>query len=261
MTTTAVEDLLRELAPQVLGGLVRRHGQFEGCEDAVQEAVLAAAVQWPAEGVPGSPRGWLMTVASRRLIDQLRSDHARRERESATAAEPPPEDVPDTDDTLVLLFLCCHPTLTAASADRAHAARGRRPDHGRDRPRVPGPRGDHGGQDQPRQAAHQGRREHVQPARGRRARGAAAGRPARALPDLQRGVHGLLRPRARPPRPRPRGDPAGPDGARAAAGRRRGDRAAGADAADPRPPGGAHDAGRRPGAAGRAGPRAGGTAR
>jgi RNA polymerase sigma factor (sigma-70 family) len=115
VTTTAVEDLLRELAPQVLGGLVRRHGQFEGCEDAVQEAVLAAAVQWPADGVPASPRGWLMTVASRRLIDQLRSDHARREREQATAAEPPPEDVPDTDDTLVLLFLCCHPTLTAAS--------------------------------------------------------------------------------------------------------------------------------------------------
>jgi RNA polymerase sigma factor (sigma-70 family) len=115
VTTTAVEDLLRELAPQVLGALVRRHGQFEGCEDAVQEAVLAAAVQWPAQGVPDNPRGWLMTVASRRLIDQLRSDHARRERESATAAEPPPEDVPDTDDTLVLLFLCCHPTLTAAS--------------------------------------------------------------------------------------------------------------------------------------------------
>src|SRR6202167_4630476 len=116
MTASAIEDLLRELAPQVLGGLGRRHGQFEGCEDAVQEAVLAAAVQWPAEGGPDSPRGWLMTVASRRLIDQMRSDHARRERESATAAEPPPEDVPDTDDTLVLLFLCCHPTLTAASA-------------------------------------------------------------------------------------------------------------------------------------------------
>ena len=115
MTAPVLEDLLRELTPQVLGVLVRRHGQFEGCEDAVQEAVLAAAVQWPAEGVPGNPRGWLVTVASRRLIDQVRSDHARRERESATAAEVVPEDVPDTDDTLVLLFLCCHPALTAAS--------------------------------------------------------------------------------------------------------------------------------------------------
>jgi RNA polymerase sigma factor (sigma-70 family) len=116
MTVPALEDLLRELTPQVLGALVRRHGQFEDCEDAVQEAVLAATVQWPAEGVPGNPRGWLATVASRRLIDRMRSDHARRERESAAAtAEAAPEDVPDTDDTLVLLFLCCHPALTAAS--------------------------------------------------------------------------------------------------------------------------------------------------
>ncbi|WP_030506063.1 RNA polymerase sigma factor [Microbispora rosea] len=116
MTAPVIEGLLRELTPQVLGALVRRHGQFEGCEDAVQEAVLAAAVQWPAEGVPDNPRGWLSTVASRRLIDQMRSDHARRERESVTAAvEVLPQEVPDTDDTLVLLFLCCHPTLTAAS--------------------------------------------------------------------------------------------------------------------------------------------------
>ncbi|MFC4062300.1 RNA polymerase sigma factor [Planomonospora corallina] len=115
MTTQAIEDLLRELTPQVLGALTRRNGRFEECEDAVQEAVLAAAVQWPAEGVPGNPRGWLITVASRRLIDQVRSDHARREREAATAAEAAPEDVPDTDDSLVLLFLCCHPALTPAS--------------------------------------------------------------------------------------------------------------------------------------------------
>ncbi|WP_310722972.1 DUF6596 domain-containing protein [Streptomyces sp. N2A] len=115
MTAPPMEDLLRELTPQVLGALGRRHGQFEGCEDAVQEAVLAATVQWPAEGMPDNPRGWLMTVASRRLIDQMRSDHARRERESAVAVEVVPEDVPDTDDTLVLLFLCCHPSLTAAS--------------------------------------------------------------------------------------------------------------------------------------------------
>ncbi|WP_411122406.1 RNA polymerase sigma factor [Streptomyces sp. x-19] len=115
MTAHDFEDLLRALAPQVLGTLVRRYGQFEGCEDAVQEAVLAATVQWPADGVPAHPRGWLVTVASRRLIDQLRSDRARRERESATATEVVPEDVPDTDDSLVLLFLCCHPTLTAAS--------------------------------------------------------------------------------------------------------------------------------------------------
>src|SRR5580692_1069048 len=115
MTAPAIEDLLRELTPQVLGALVRRYGQFEGCEDAVQESVLAATVQWPDGGVPGNPRGWLMTVASRRLIDQIRSDQARRDREWATATEAAPEDVPDTDDTLVLLFLCCHPILTGAS--------------------------------------------------------------------------------------------------------------------------------------------------
>ncbi|GAA2757897.1 RNA polymerase sigma factor [Actinopolymorpha rutila] len=115
MTAPAVEDLLRELTPQVLGALVRRHGQFEDCEDAVQEAVLAATAQWPADGVPNNPHGWLVTVASRRLIDHMRSDHARRERESAAATEVVPEDVPDTDDTLVLLFLCCHPALTPSS--------------------------------------------------------------------------------------------------------------------------------------------------
>jgi RNA polymerase sigma factor (sigma-70 family) len=120
-TDRATEDLLRELAPQVLGVLVRRHGQFEECEDAVQEAVLAAAVRWPDEGMPASPRGWLITAASRRLIDQIRSDHARRAREAAAVEQAPElrgdtgDDVPATDDTLVLLFLCCHPALTPAS--------------------------------------------------------------------------------------------------------------------------------------------------
>jgi RNA polymerase sigma factor (sigma-70 family) len=110
------EDELRSLAPQVLGTLIRRYGQFDACEDAVQEALLAAALQWPAEGVPGNPRGWLITVAVRRLTDQWRSDDARRRRELTIATmAPTDEDVPDRDDTLTLLFLCCHPALSAAS--------------------------------------------------------------------------------------------------------------------------------------------------
>jgi RNA polymerase sigma factor (sigma-70 family) len=117
-----VEDLLRPLVPQVLGALVRRYGHFDACEDAVQEASLAAALQWPEQGVPQNPRGWLITVASRRMTDQLRSDQARRRREDTTAtagaapAPAPDEDrPPEGDDTLALLFLCCHPTLSPAS--------------------------------------------------------------------------------------------------------------------------------------------------
>ncbi len=88
-TDAGVEDLLRALAPQVLGALVRRHGQFDACEDAVQEALIAAAAQWPRDGVPDNPRAWLLTVAGRRLIDAWRSDSARRAREDgALAAEP-----------------------------------------------------------------------------------------------------------------------------------------------------------------------------
>ncbi|MEV4060464.1 RNA polymerase sigma factor [Nonomuraea dietziae] len=108
------EELLRELAPRVLGVLVRRYGQFDACEDAVQEALLAAATQWPKEGVPDNPKGWLVTVASRRMIDEIRSEEARRRREAEQALEEPPA-VPDQDDTLTLLFLCCHPSLTPAS--------------------------------------------------------------------------------------------------------------------------------------------------
>jgi RNA polymerase sigma factor (sigma-70 family) len=120
-----VDELLRELAPQVLATLVRRHGQFDLCEDAVQEALLAAAVQWPAAGIPERPRGWLVTVASRRLTDQVRGESARRRREEAVAARAPADelvapgpyaDLPAAgDDTLTLLFLCCHPALSPAS--------------------------------------------------------------------------------------------------------------------------------------------------
>jgi RNA polymerase sigma factor (sigma-70 family) len=114
-TPTRIEDLLRELAPQVLATLVRRYGDFDTCEDAVQEALLAAALQWPADGTPANPKGWLTTVASRRWIERWREEAARRRREQTAAAQAPPEPVPGIDDTLTVLLLCCHPSLTRAS--------------------------------------------------------------------------------------------------------------------------------------------------
>ncbi|GAA2212146.1 sigma factor-like helix-turn-helix DNA-binding protein [Nonomuraea monospora] len=121
----AVEGLLRELAPQVLGTLVRRYEQFDMCEDAVQEALLDASVQWPRDGVPDNPRGWLVTVAARRVVDHVRSEHARRRREESVAVSvaadellapaPGEERSGDRDDTLTLLFLCCHPALSVTS--------------------------------------------------------------------------------------------------------------------------------------------------
>ncbi len=116
MTSRDVENLLRELAPQVLGALVRRYGGFDTCEDAVQEALLAAALQWPSDGLPDNPKAWLITTASRRRIEAWRSDTARQRREETAAAlEPPEADPPGVDDTLTLLLLCCHPSLTQAS--------------------------------------------------------------------------------------------------------------------------------------------------
>ncbi|MEO6419809.1 MAG: sigma-70 family RNA polymerase sigma factor [Polyangiaceae bacterium] len=124
MKTTG-EQLLRELAPQVLGAVVRRYGDFGAAEDAVQEALTAAAFQWPRTGVPEDPRAWLVQVAARKLTDQIRSESARRRRETKTVLETPPEDnvVPppdeasvEQDDALVLLFMCCHPALTRPSA-------------------------------------------------------------------------------------------------------------------------------------------------
>ncbi len=120
------ESLLRELAPQVLGAVIRRFRDFADAEDAVQEALAAASVQWPNEGIPDNPRGWLIHVAARRMTDHIRSETARRQREQLAVTEAPadrqfapPADslaTGERDDTLVLLFMCCHPALTAPSA-------------------------------------------------------------------------------------------------------------------------------------------------
>jgi len=119
-----VEDLLRPLAPQVLGAVVRRYGHFDTAEDATQEALLAAATQWPKDGVPDNPRAWLITVASRRLTDLLRSEQARQRREDDVArwtladqwlAPAAARPATESDDTLILLFMCCHPSLSPAS--------------------------------------------------------------------------------------------------------------------------------------------------
>jgi RNA polymerase sigma factor (sigma-70 family) len=117
------EHLLRELAPQVLGAVMRRFRDFAAAEDAVQEALIAATVQWPRDGLPDNPRAWLIQVASRRMTDHVRSEVARQRRETAAAMEmdqlvPPVDTERETneDDTLILLFMCCHPALTSSSA-------------------------------------------------------------------------------------------------------------------------------------------------
>jgi RNA polymerase sigma factor (sigma-70 family) len=121
---THTENLLRELAPQVLGSTVRRFKDFAAAEDAVQEALVAASVQWPKEGIPDNPRGWLIQVATRRMTDFLRSETARRSREELVArpslidpwSKFRQDGTLERDDTLVLLFMCCHPALTPSSA-------------------------------------------------------------------------------------------------------------------------------------------------
>ena len=122
--TSPVEHLLRELAPQVLGAVMRRFRDFAAAEDAVQEALIAAASQWPREGMPRNPRGWLIQVAVRRMTDHIRSEIARRNRESEVAAATPfvvapeiyHESTDEPDDTFLLLFMCCHSSLSPASA-------------------------------------------------------------------------------------------------------------------------------------------------
>ncbi len=121
MTVTELEEVWRREVPHVLGSLVRSYGHFDDCEDATQEALLAAATQWPVDGVPRNPRGWLIRVAQRRLIDQVRSDGARRRREESQAQPTGPtrnegsSGTGELDDSLYVLLLCCHPALTKAS--------------------------------------------------------------------------------------------------------------------------------------------------
>ena len=228
------EQLWRSLTPQVIGALVRRYGDFGRAEDAVQEALLAASVQWPRDGVPDDPRAWLIRVASRRLIDLWRSDDARARRELAEADTAPsdahvqaPADawveqdrgevVVDGDDTLTLLLLCCHPALTPASQVALTLRAVARTHDGRDRERLPRAGADDGAADQPRQGRDPSGRRAVPDAGGGAAAPADGGGASRALPRLQRGLHHQSRRPAAPGRPDPRGDPPGPRRPRAAA--------------------------------------------
>jgi RNA polymerase sigma factor (sigma-70 family) len=115
----ALSAQLRELAPRALGAVVRRYGDFADAEDAVQEALAAAARTWPTDP-PAQPLAWLVTVASRRMVDQIRSDDARRRREETVAlldvGGDAAGDSAGDDDSLVLLFLCCHDALSPTLA-------------------------------------------------------------------------------------------------------------------------------------------------
>ena len=249
-----VEDLLREAAPRVLAAVVRRFGDFADSEDAVQEAMIDAARQWPAQGTPESPTGWLIAVASRRMTDRIRADSARRAREERLAVEPEPGPTAEADDTLALIFMCCRPELTPASAialtlravgglsTAQIAAAFLVPEKtmGRRIARA-------------KQTVAEAEEPFGLPAGGGTG-GAAAHRALGPLPDLQRGLRGERGGRAGADRALRRGDPADPDRAAGAARGARGRRPAGADAADRRAPPRPHRRARRTGAAGRAGP-------
>ena len=258
------EDLLRECAPGVLAALTRRYGRFDAAEDAVQEALMAAAQQWPVDGVPDNPRAWLITVAGRRLTDMFRSEAARRHaRDRRGRVDPSVASHAPAADEVDLQRRHPHPAVPvlpsgadAAVAGGVDAARRGRPDHRADRcarsscRNRPWDNGSAG-----RSRGPQGGRA-VRHADAGRAAGPARRRVAGAVPDLQRGLHRDLRARPAARRPRRRGDPADPRCAPVASRRRRGRRPARADAADRRPSARAGARRRVAGPARRAGPHA-----
>ena len=258
---TGYEDVWRESTPHVLAALVRRYGDFAAAEDALQEALLAAARQWPADGTPANPRGWLIRVASRRLVDARRSDRARAGREAVVVDQLPADELVspaadavgpnDGDDSLALLVLCCHPALSRPSqvALTLRAVAGLGTDRIARAFLVP--------------ESTMAQRISRAKARLRQVDEPFGVPPAAELPErvasvahvlylifteghtatVGAGLHRRL--------PGPRGDPADPPSARPAARRERGDRPAGADAAHRLPARGAH---RRRGIAGAARP-------
>ena len=187
---TRIVDLLRDLAPQVLAAVVTAVRGLRAAEDAVQEALLAAATQWPRDGVPDEPARLAhpgrVSAADRPVAERPRSRPDARS--PAASARSHRDERPRTGRHAVLLFMCCHPGAHAGLGDRAHTARRRRAHHGRDRERVPRPRGDDGPADQPREADDQGVRRAVPDCRPEERAGAPARGAARALSDLQRGL-------------------------------------------------------------------------
>jgi len=257
-----VGRVFREEYGRAVSVLVRVFGDIDIAEDAVQDAFARAAARWPADGLPPSPAGWIITTARNQAIDRLRREASRASRHAQAAllhasqeaaGAQPAEEGPVRDDRLRLLFTCCHPALSPARPGRAHPPAARRADHGADRARVPGARADHGSAADPGQGQDPRRADPVPgtaragPARPPRRRA------GRAVPHLQRGVHGEHRRPADPGRPVRRGHPARAAPGHADAGRAGGHRAAGPDAADRVPADGPDCPGREPGSAGRPG--------